>query len=216
MPSPRRRTPPAAPLSPRSGDLIRRLYFITHPNVKISADVPVPRWPLSERGLERMKLALRLPWVADLTSLYCSAEQKAIDGAEVLARHLGLPYQVVEDLGENDRSSTGFLPPDEFEHVADEFFANPHGSTRGWETADAAQARIVRAVRQIVAADRSDGSIGIVSHGAVGTLLYCHCAGKPITRLHDQPANGGGNYLSLPLSTLVPEHGWRPVDAPFA
>lgn len=27
---------------------------------------------------------------------------------------------------ENDRSATGFLPPPEFEAVANQFFANPH------------------------------------------------------------------------------------------
>jgi len=31
------------------------LYFITHPNVVVSRDVPVPRWPLSELGRERMR-----------------------------------------------------------------------------------------------------------------------------------------------------------------
>jgi hypothetical protein len=38
--------------------------LITHPNVVISADVPVPRWPLSERGRERMRLGLQQPWIA--------------------------------------------------------------------------------------------------------------------------------------------------------
>lgn len=32
----------------------RHLYFITHPNVLIDPTVPVPQWPLSERGLARM------------------------------------------------------------------------------------------------------------------------------------------------------------------
>jgi len=33
-------------------------YLITHPDVVISREVPVPRWPLSERGLQRMRLGL--------------------------------------------------------------------------------------------------------------------------------------------------------------
>lgn len=157
--------------------------------------------------------ALRQPWVAELTALYCSAERKAKDGAHILSDHLGVPYRVVAELGENDRSSTGFLPPDEFERVADEFFAEPTRSVRGWETAEHAQSRIVRAVRQIVSSDTTKGSIGIVSHGAVGTLLYCHLAGKPISRAHDQPANGGGNYFPFQCSSMVPDHAWRPIDA---
>lgn len=58
----------------------RRLVLITHPQVVISADVPVPRWPLSERGRERTRAGLRQAWVADLSAVYCSDEQKAIDG----------------------------------------------------------------------------------------------------------------------------------------
>jgi tetratricopeptide (TPR) repeat protein len=35
------------------------VYFITRTNVLISRDVPVPRWPLSEQGLRRMRDSLR-------------------------------------------------------------------------------------------------------------------------------------------------------------
>ena len=31
------------------------VYLITHPDVVIDPDVPVPQWPLSARGKERMK-----------------------------------------------------------------------------------------------------------------------------------------------------------------
>ncbi len=169
------------------------LYFITHPNVVVSRDVPVPRWPLSELGKRRMRAGLSQPWVRDIGAIYSSTEQKAIDGAEILAAHLSLPFTQIEELGENDRSATGFLPPDEFERVVDQFFAKPHESVRGWERAIDAQARVVRAVERIQHA----GTIAIVSHGAVGTLLYCHLAGEPIARRWDQPPNGGGNYYSF-------------------
>jgi len=42
---------------------------------------------------------LGLPWVKDLTAVYCSTEQKAIDGAQILGEHIGLPYQAVHTLG---------------------------------------------------------------------------------------------------------------------
>jgi len=90
-----------------------------------------------------MRAGLRQPWVREITAIYCSTEQKAIDGAAILSEFLGLPYTEVEALGENDRSSTGFLAPDEFERVADQFFAQPTASVRGWERAADAQARVV-------------------------------------------------------------------------
>jgi hypothetical protein len=86
-------------------------YFITHPNVVISRDIPVPRWPLSDLGRQRMRAGLQQPWIQEVTSIYCSTEQKAIDGAAILADHLSLGFERIPELGENDRSATGFLPP---------------------------------------------------------------------------------------------------------
>ena len=191
---------------------MRTLYFITHPNVVVSHDVPVPRWPLSELGKKRMRAGLAQPWLRDVTAVYCSTEQKAIDGAEILAQHRSLDFSRIEDLGENDRSATGFLPPDEFERVADEFFRFPDRSVRGWERAIDAQARVVRAVEEIAAKDKTSGAIAIVSHGAVGTLLYFHLAGEPIARRRDQPPNGGGNYYRFTLSPRAAHGWWRAID----
>ena len=159
-----------------------------------------------------MRTGLRQPWVRDISAIYCSTEQKAIDGATILAEQLSLPFHEVEALGENDRSATGFLPPDEFERVADQFFAAPDASVRGWERAVDAQARIVRAVEQIALEDKTGGTIAIVSHGAVGTLLYCHLAGEPIARRWDQPPNGGGNYYRFTLSPRAAHFWWRAFD----
>lgn len=184
-------------------------YFITHPNVVVSREVPVPRWPLSELGRQRMRAGLRQPWVKDIKAVYCSTEQKAVDGAEILASHLSLPFHQIEALGENNRSATGFLPPDEFERVADQFFASPQLSVRGWERAVDAQSRIVRAVEQIPVLDEP---IAIVSHGAVGTLLYCHLAGEPNARRWDQPPNGGGNFFTFTLSPRRAHAWWRAID----
>ena len=191
---------------------MRTFYLITHPNVVVSRDVPVPRWPLSELGKQRMRAGLKQPWVRDITSVYCSTEQKAIDGAEILARHLGTGFEKVEALGENDRSATGFLPPEEFERVADQFFASPGISVRGWERAIDAQSRIVRAAEGIAKTDKTSGAVAIVSHGAVGTLLYCHLAGQPIDRRRDQPPNGGGNFYSFTLSPPAVHSWWRAID----
>jgi broad specificity phosphatase PhoE len=159
-----------------------------------------------------MRAGLRQPWIREVTAVYCSTEQKAVDGARILAEHLSLGFEEVQDLGENDRSATGFLPPEEFERVADEFFGSPTVSVRGWERAIDAQARIVTAVQGISENERSKGAIAIVSHGAVGTLLFCHLAGEPISRRRDQPPNGGGNFYRFTLSPRAAHSWWRPFD----
>jgi broad specificity phosphatase PhoE len=83
---------------------------------------------------------------------------------------------------------------------------------RGWERAVDAQSRIVRAVEQIANEDRSGGHVAIVSHGAVGTLLYCHLAGEAINRRWDQPPNGGGNFYRFTISPRNGHSWWKPID----
>lgn len=111
---------------------------------------------------------------------------------------------------ENDRSATGFLPPAEFEAVADQFFARPDIGTRGWERACDAQARIVQAVEQVLPPEPT-GDILLVGHGAVGTLLYCHLAGLAIARDHDQPP-GGGYFFTFDHRSRRVRHPWQPMS----
>jgi broad specificity phosphatase PhoE len=191
----------------------RTLYFVSHPNVAIDPAIPVPAWPLSETGRARMKAGLTQPWISEIKSIHCSNERKAIDTAMILGEHLSLPISKHVDLGENDRTATGFLPAPEFEIVATEFFTRPNESVRGWERALDAQRRILRAIQAIAAAEQGAGAIAIISHGAVGTLLHCALAGNPISRRWDQPANGGGNYYAFELEPSRVLGWWSPIDA---
>ncbi len=160
-----------------------------------------------------MRCLLSQDWIPHVAAIYCSTEQKAVDGAEMLSAALGLPFSPVAALGENDRSTTGYLPKTEFEATANAFFARPCESIRGWERAIDAQARIRGAVEQIGSTAPGVGPIVVVSHGGVGTLLLCHLKGVPISRMEEQPGATGGNYFlfHMPTSTLV--HGWKPIEA---
>jgi broad specificity phosphatase PhoE len=189
------------------------VHFITHPEVSIDAAVPVPDWPLSPVGSRRMQVAMRQPWLAAVRSVFCSAERKAMDAAAVVANHLGLRRIVVEALGENDRSATGYLPKGEFEAVADAFFAQPDDSVRGWERARDAQHRIVDAVERAISLSVADGDVAIVSHGGVGTLFLCHLKGVAISRSEDQPGEGGGNFFSFDAADRHLLSEWRPIEA---
>ncbi len=159
-----------------------------------------------------MQICLRQPWITELTTVYASTERKAIDGAEILSHHLSIPFVTIPELGENDRSSTGFLPPGEFEAAANQFFAEPRASFKGWERAVDAQHRIVEAVERLLSAEKPKGATAIVSHGAVGTLLYCALAGESIDRKWDQPPNGGGNYFRFSLSPRRVDSWWKAID----
>jgi broad specificity phosphatase PhoE len=155
------------------------------------------------------------PWARDLRCIFASNERKARDAAQILADALGLAsYSVIADLGENDRSATGFLAKEQFEATADAFFAHPEESIRGWEPAVDAQARIVRAIEQAVSQAPASADIAIVGHGGSGTLLYCHLAGLPIDRRYDQPATNGGNWFAFDrTSRKLLCDGWQSIDA---
>ena len=151
-------------------------------------------------------------WVRSVQAVFTSAERKAVEAAKILADHLCLRPVVIADLGENDRSATGFLPKAEFERVADEFFGHPDESIRGWERAVDAQQRIIRAVDRAIAMAPPDGNIAIISHGAVGALLRCHLKGVPISRTEDQPADRGGNLYSFDMESRRLLSGWHCID----
>jgi len=188
------------------------VHFITHPEVMIDPAVPIPDWPLSPVGMRRMRLALEQSWLKGVQSVFSSAERKAMDAAGLLAEKLGLRPVIVEGLGENNRSATGYLSKAEFEAVADAFFARPEESVRGWERAADAQRRIVDAVEHVISMAAAEGDIAIVSHGGVGALLLCHLKGVSISRSEDQPGGGGGNVFSFGGSDRRLLSGWRRIE----
>ncbi|EJN08225.1 fructose-2,6-bisphosphatase [Bradyrhizobium sp. YR681] len=184
--------------------------YLTHPQVQIDPAVPVPQWGLSPVGRGRTEAAASAGWLANTTQIVSSGERKAIETAEIIAARLGLMIEIREAMHENDRSATGFLRPVEFEAVADQFFAQPHLSVRGWERAVDAQARIVREADEVLGRKRA-GDVLFVGHGAVGTLLFCHIAGHPIDRVHDQPAGGGHCFAFVRVGRQI-VHGWRRME----
>ena len=184
------------------------LRYITHPEVEVDLGSPAHTWPLSHVGRARAARLLSQTWVADIRCVISSPENKALETAKVLAAHLGIEPETRPDTGENDRSSTGPLPPAEFGRLADRFFAEPEEAVRGWERAVDAQRRIASALRGLLDPRRS-GDIAVIGHGGVGTLWYCHLAELPIDRRHDQPSQG--HYFSVDLATGRPTHAWQSI-----
>lgn len=190
--------------------------YVSHPQVRISAEVPVPRWGLSDLGRARAEAMCRQPWIGDVDRIVCSQETKALETASIVAAATGISVEVRVDTHENDRSGTGFVPSERFEELADAFFAQPEHSVEGWERAVDAQVRVVEATADLFADDAA-GDVMIVGHGGVGTLLLCHLLGVGIDRAEDQnggdAAPGGGNVWAYDRSRRSVVYRWRPVDA---
>lgn len=187
--------------------------YLTHPQVLIEPMKDVRRWSLNPVGRERVSaLAARLGALSGTRRVVSSDETKAIETASPLARALGVTLEIRPRMHENDRSATGFLPPSEFEAVADQFFAEPAKSVRGWETAQGAQRRIVTEVEACLA-DPQEGDVLVVGHGGVGTLLFCALSDIKIDRRFDPGPGGGGCWFAFDAHDRMPRRGWQPMEA---
>ncbi len=186
------------------------IRYLSHPQVQIEEAKEIHLWSLDAIGRQRVDRLVKSNALKGTTRVISSMETKAIETAQPIADALGCDLEIRALMHENDRTATGFLPQDEFEKVADAFFAHPDESVRGWETANAAQARIVRAIEKCLKT-QTEGHVLIVGHGGVGTLLFCALAGIPIARKHDQGA-GGGWYFEFTDAARKPMAPWRRME----
>ena len=192
-----------------------KALYLTHPQVVIDPAVPTPRWGLNPQGLARARAFAARGVVPENAMIFSSDETKAMDLAGAIAAVSGA--QVVTDpaMGENDRSSTGFLASEQFEAMADRFFAHPDQSMEGWERASDAQARIVDAVGRALQGVPAERPAVFCGHGAVGTLLKCFVGDRPIARSEDQRRladPGGGNFYVFDLNVMRLYGDWAPME----
>lgn len=192
-----------------------RALYVTHPQVIMDANVPVPLWCLSPLGRARAEAFAARGVVPVGAMIFSSRETKAMELADILAEPNGALVLSDHLMGENDRVATGFLPPALFEATADRFFAEPHASVDGWERAEDAQRRIVDTVATAMASVPAGVPAVFCGHGAVGTLLKCHVAGRPISRSEDQSHHadrGGGNCFSFHLEAMTLGCEWTSIE----
>ena len=190
--------------------------YVTHPEVTIDPKVPVPRWGLSDTGRARATAFARHPLVRGTRRIVASSEAKAVELAQIIGVACRIPFTAEADFDENDRSTTGYVPAERFEQLADAFFAHPAESIEGWEPAVSAQARIVGAFEAALAEHDLAQPMLLAGHGAVGTLLKCALDGRPIARSEDQRRighPGGGNVLVIRLADRALLGDWTPLEA---
>lgn len=178
----------------------------------VDKDIPVPQWDLSKKGLGRVYKLLQQQWIDTIDVVWSSKEQKAKTTALKITKKLKFKVNYLESLGEMDRSATGYLEPKEFNKVVYQFFAYPNKSIRGWEKANDAQLRIIKAVEKVIRESSEKTNIAVVSHGGVGALLLSKLKHNPISRSDEQTGKGGGNYFVFNTETKKLIQSWKPFD----
>ena len=71
---------------------------------------------------------------------------------------------------------------------------------------------ITKGFRQLVDEAMAEVTTLNVSHGAVGTLLYCFLTGQQISRRWGQPPNGGGNFFPFTTEPPATSAWWSAID----
>ena len=187
-----------------------RILYLSHPEVKIDPQTPVPKWEISDVGRRRLRAAVARGWPGRGWRLIASPEAKAQQTAALLSNAFGLPLHTHPDMGEVDRSATGYLDLKRHEALADLLFSNPAMGPEGWESADAATARISKAFHEVLAEVADD--LIFVGHGAVGSFLWCALTKTPITRAADQTRGGSFWAGSFGATGFVPLHPWQALE----
>lgn len=161
------------------------LIFLTHPEVHIDPQQEITQWSLSPIGRQRVESACQSGLFDKIDVIFSSHEIKARETAEIISHYLKKNFMIFPGLEENDRSSTGYLPREEFAATVKEWFAHPNENTRGWESPLEVQKRVVEAISQITAV-APDQNILISSHGGAGALYKAFVLQKPIAQEHEQ------------------------------
>jgi broad specificity phosphatase PhoE len=129
--------------------------------------------PLNERGRAQAKaLAERLADV-ELTAIYSSDLARARDTAAVVAERQGLEVRTLRDLREVDVGSWAGLTRAEAEARFPEAFARWQEGHPGWadgESYEAMTARVVRAAREIAAAEHESPALVVTHAGPIRAL----------------------------------------------
>src|SRR5579859_6356919 len=143
------------------------LYYITHPDVDIHPNIPVDQWLVSDEGWKHVDHLIKSPSWKDINVIYSSQEPKALRVAEDIEsriQHLRMPNRLgYSGLGEINRSSTGYLLPEEYQKATEEFYSHPNESYKGWETAIQATERTMFIVSQIMEEEKGK-TVAIVGH----------------------------------------------------
>lgn len=192
----------------------QKILYLSHPEVKIVPQTPVPEWEISDQGRRRLRAATARGWPGRGWRIVTSPETKAQQTAELIANAFALPLHIHPDMGEVDRSATGYLGHDQHAGLAKALFADPETGPKGWESAMAASVRITKAFQEVMA--EVSGNLLFVGHGAVGSFLWCALTKTPITPAADQTRGGSFWAGEFGPAGFSPHHAWHALETAAA
>ena len=153
-----------------------RLVLVKHSMPEIERDKPASAWDLGDVGRCRARmLAERLSEFSPKL-VWSSREPKAVETAEIVAKALGVPVEIVDGLEEHHRDNVPFWDEREaFESAVERSLTGPDRLVFGTETANQARDRFTAALDKVIGVGHTDSIV--VTHGTVMTLYVASIAG---------------------------------------
>ena len=179
-----------------------KLILIKHARPEVDPRLPSEQWRLGPEGLQGAKRLVGRLDSYRIARLYSSAEPKASETAQVLARSMDLSVVQSPNLHEHERRNVPHMASREFISMVALFFKEPDRLVLGEETADQAYERFAVAVDEII--DTDAGDVAIVTHGTVISLLAQRRAGE-------EPF-GLWRRMGLPSFLVLDREGWGVVE----
>ncbi|MBI5033651.1 MAG: histidine phosphatase family protein [Chloroflexi bacterium] len=156
----------------------KKLLLIKHSMPVLDPNVPAPDWHLGERGRALSELLAHKLVAYSIDVIVSSVEPKSIETAQIVAKRLNLPHEIIDGLHEHERRNVPFMPKEQLEAKVAEFFANPSELVLGSETADQAHARFSNAIDRVIE-KYPQKNIAVVAHGTVISLFVARSNEMP-------------------------------------
>jgi 2,3-bisphosphoglycerate-dependent phosphoglycerate mutase len=179
----------------------RKLVLVRHSLSEMVTGVSASRWRLCAEGRRRCEILAERLAAYDLAFVVASEEPKAVETGQIVARILGLPFEIVPDLHEHKRGVVKTMASrEEFQAQVARLFEHPAELVLGHETADQAHARFAAAVAHVVE-EHPAGNLAVATHGTVMTLF--------IARANDLAPIPFWKSLGLPAFAVLSLPGFR-------
>jgi len=188
-----------------------KLMLVKHSLPEIVPTQPARRWVLAETGRRRCKTLASKLGAHQPHVIVTSAEPKAVETGQIVARLLDKPCETAPGLHEHDRSNESFGTLEQFEASVAEFFARPGELVYGAETADQAHRRFSQALAGVL--EQYPGqNVVVVAHGTVITLFVTRAAGIRFSPPLRREAFAFWQRLGLPSFVVLSRPGFDVLE----
>lgn len=144
-----------------------KIVLIRHSKSLVNPNIPITSWGLSEEGRTLAKKLNSLPQIKTLEVIYSSLQPKALETAALATEDMGIEVKTDNNLTESTSFTNKFVSLKELEENTRKYYAEKTCSINDGETFVEAQARLAKALNDIVKKEQDKETIGIVSHGNI-------------------------------------------------